>query len=625
MKRFSSFLTFLALAIALFCAGKPASGGTVWGSDSNTTYSTAAPTLGGLSWKTFNSNATNDPNDQSQLWMYQYVDGTGLNPGFTSNTQISSVLVDLMGRNQYGNGTNAKITYTNLGLYAVHYGAGQRFLESKTMDCYGMGDCFTHGANNLTYSGANIGGDEGIGWQSASFVSQLRRLQKSQITSVPAQTTCNTTTTQAVKGSGSVQSVAVTDITNCKVNDWIVVNQMTQTSHQNMEAVQITSIGVGTISGIFLGNYVPGVTVTPAIVLNVGSVGGYGQDRVIVNLSGPSYSVGTAAVNGRSANFLGVGTTWADNMVGGTTMNPGCIAFDADNYTSAPFSPGAGTLKSWWQIVGVNADTSLGIYSNDTAGASNYQGKATAQGAYIIRPCARVLNVRNQSQIILESNSFAWTANDNIEQAIAPYPDVPGTEEFVAGWTNGGIYRSIHDMRNTGARKFKTAIQISGNMPAGPDVDDAAFETGISVGSSNTAILAQGNKHGLAFYTYGHENDICWAGALCINPNNGDVAWQMSTHGNGGMMYIVPGVYPGYATLAFKGKISLGTNSWQTTFDAGVKVNNRTVNVPDIDGTMLIGTAINTAATPSSFSATRSIPINIGGVTYYIPASTTPW
>jgi hypothetical protein len=250
--------------------------------------------------------------------------------GFTDENCIQLTHTGSWGNFSYSSpGTQAKTTFLPLLITGNYQAAGQRFLLGEVLNCYGMGDCFAE-TRSIQFAGADIGGDEGQGFQSVSYLRQQPHLTLTTISGVPVRTTCNTTVTQTVTASQIAQAVSVGSLTGCNVNDWIVVQEEAPTNTPNHEAVQITNIGGGKISGVWHNNHASGATVTPALVLNVADNTGFGQSRVLVDLSGSSYSTGTvSSITGGA--FTGSGTSWSASMVGGASPNFGCISIGIQN------------------------------------------------------------------------------------------------------------------------------------------------------------------------------------------------------------------------------------------------------------------------------------------------------
>lgn len=449
------------------------------------------------------------------------------NTGFTNDACATNTLTSSNGQNVYGGGTDAKRSYINQMMTGTQYAAGQRFLWNNTQTCYGMGDCFL-GSQTLTFATAdNVAGDEGIGFQSTSRIQQQNHLTLASISSVPTPTTCNTTLTQSVTGSQTAQAVMVASTTNCVVNDWVVIGQTAPSANTSMEAVQITAVGGGTITGAFRNNHNSAATVTPAKVLVLDNGGSeIGQQRVLVNLSGTTYSTGTvSSISG--GGFTGSGTSWANNTVGGSALNIGCVQLTADNYSGSPFdgSGSTGTLKSWYQISSIFSATLLGIFTYSTAGDGAYYGKGP--GGYSIKPCAQVL-FTSGSTVVLETTSTTWTAGNSVELAIPPYPDINGFQFNLANWTPGGAgFRSMFSLRNTGARTIGSALKIDSAMPSGGGADTIGWGSAVALfGKFNYGIYME-NPQLAAIKMYSTN-----VSGLCTTDNCGKIDW--------GAQYLMP-------------------------------------------------------------------------------------
>jgi hypothetical protein len=433
----------------------------------------------------------NDANDRRAVDVTCTINDINANTGYSDQNCMQVTLNANAGQNLYNGGTNAKRTFLPLSVTGNYTAAGQKFLYGNTINCWGMGDCAIHGNDAVTYAGGPIAGDEGTGWGLASDLSQQSNLAISFVTSVPTQSTCNTTTTQAITGGYTAQTVTVASSTGCSVNDWVVVNTVLPSGNYgspNNEAVQLTAVGSGTITGIFKTNQSSGTTITPALVLNTNGTYQFGEQRKLVNLSEPSYSTGTvSAING--GQFTGTGTSWSNSMVGGNSLNVGCISLSADAYTAYPFGTGSNELNSWYEITGVINSTNLGISSMSVAGDISYHGQGpgpsgsgASASSYVIRPCVEVLTV-NGSQIIAETTSTTWAANDNIELAISPYPDVTGFQYYMGQWNPGGAHgqRGFEFIRNNGAREFGYGFSVENAMQTGSNADTNAFGNAFQV------------------------------------------------------------------------------------------------------------------------------------------------
>lgn len=461
------------------------------------------PAFPGLSLTLFNPTQGNDANDRRIARLNCTTDSATSNPNFSNQNCLEIVQTILNGQATNGGGTNAKTTFEGIGLSQIANGSGQRILLNMTQTAYGMSDSGLMSINT-TYSGAPVNGDECNGcFSTVSYSQQQTTLTQTSISSVPAQTTCNTTTTQAVTASKDAQLVTVASSTNCNIGNYVVIDQEVASGSPILEAVKITASAAGSISGIFRYNHLSGVTVKPATVLAVADTSKFGQDRVLVNLTASAYTTGTvASITG--GGFAGSGTTWTTGMVGGGATAIGCVALTNDDYTGAPFGAGAAALKSWYQITTVGSTTGLSIFTYSVAGDAAYRGNGVGAGAYTIRPCARVLTIESSAgsftgNVILENNSFIWTAADSVELAISPYPDVQGYQYQMKAWTPGGTYRSFMTVINSGARTFQNGIALINLMPTGGGADTTPWLIGYYVDKANTGFSVGESLTGNAY------------------------------------------------------------------------------------------------------------------------------
>lgn len=459
-----------------------------------------------------------------------------VNTGFSNCNGVAIGMDSEHADDFYGGSTDSKTTFLPFSILNWCTAAGQRFCRSERMYAFGMGDAFINYKVN-TYAAAPIQGDEGQGFGSVSGLYQQEYLVLPIISSIPTPATINTTTTQAIVKSKTAQSVAVASSAGISVGQWFVVEHHVPRSNPNMEAVKCTAVPDGThVSGIFRAHHDSGVTIKPAFLMTVNTTGSLGQDRVLINLDAASYSTGTVTeITG--GGYVGTGTTWANNMVGGNVLNIGAIALDADTYTGPPFDQAApsvlGPLKSWYEIDQVFGVTSLGIYKTSTAGAHDYIGKGvgTTQ-TYTIRPCVRILKVvdRDTSDglLVCTPTTSTWTVGDHLECIIPPYPDVTGYQYQLRGYTPGGLYRGMWMIRNAGARTFSFGLAFFDNLRIGGGADTVAFgttidmgscsqNTGIGIGNCQTAaiVLSTIDQSGGTFSN--NSGKISWAGGAYIN------------------------------------------------------------------------------------------------------------
>lgn len=426
-----------------------------------------------------------------------YDNSINTNPDFTDANGVEITQTATHGDYSYGGGSSIKTTFLPLSITATYQASGQRNLTGQSITCYGQGDC-SLGQGFVTYASApTAGGDEGQGFSLVSLLRQQPFVTRAQLNASTVRSSCNTTITQNVTRNVTAQDVTVADTTGCTVGDWVVIQQEAPSGSPNIEAVQLLAGPAGgSIKGVFRNNHSNGVTVTPATVVSTGGVntnGEFGQGRVLVNqTSGRDYTTGNiASISG--GGFVGAGTSWADDVVGGSATNIGCIELEGDKYASAPFN-GDFALKSWYQISSVTNATHLGIFTYSVAGDGAYRGKGIGStDIYAIRPCARVLVVDGNT-LVLEESSATWSSGDDVELIIPPFPDVSGHLEQYAAYTNGGTYRGAVNYRNTGARAFDSAISVDANMPVGSDVDEYGWNFGLAL---------NGVKFGVAITTTG--------------------------------------------------------------------------------------------------------------------------
>lgn len=470
-------------------------------------------------------------------------------PGFCDVLGASINFTHLHGDNNYVNNSPtsfalSKITPIALALSCNFIGAGEKFAFTRNVNGYGMGDTFFE-SDHMYYYGGPIAGDEGIGWAAVSVVNQAQNLATANVTSV-ARTTFNTTVTQNIVGSKDPQMVTVASTTGANVNDWIVVNQSVSTGSDLIEAVQIMAVGAGTITGIFRFTYPTGTTLTPALVLGVDNPNSFGQQRVIVNLSGASYSTGNVVSNTGGA-LNGSGTTWTNGMVGGNALNIGAIALVKDDYTGYPYNTTT-RLKSWYQIIAISSTTVLGIHTFSAAGASGYLGAGSFPTNYVIRPAARILRL-NGSQMICETSTHTWTVGNSVECVVCPFPDVSGFQHWIGGYTPGGTYRSYLGIGNNGARTFYNGISIGGgnNPPFGSGRTDGgdlyAWGTGVGIANAQYGVSILGSNSGDVGISINNcTTAIQFAGVNNINANAAFGSIEIGTTFRYGLSASVPGM-----------------------------------------------------------------------------------
>jgi hypothetical protein len=468
-----------------------------------------------------------------------------ISPGFNQANVLDLTLNATHGNYMYGNGTIAKTTFIGQQFSETFQAAGQRVLQTGTLNCYGVGDCSfaTWFLNVAQYPRA---GDEGVGYGLASRLVQVTPLQLVTVTGV-RRNTCNTTTTHAITGSVNPQTVTVNSGTGCTVGTWVVVNHEAATAFVNHEAVRITASTSNSITATFAANQNSGVTITPAVDVTWSGAGAFaGEGRVVVDITATPYTTGTvSSISG--GTFTGSGTGWSSSMLtGGTTIVPGCISLAADDYSSSPYGAGSNTLHDWYQITGVSDATHLGILSFSAAGAANYKGKGPGSGTYTVRPCAEILRVLSNGEAILDTNSFAWATNDQLDISLPPYPDTSGFYWQYGFYSSGGTLRSEVFFDNIGARQFGSGVRIGSDQ--GPiqqqlaGADTTAYGTGLLIDSAALGIWISGQTGifptvgsiqlpGGTFFGQGSNagSRIVWGGT---NSNDPSIGMGMGTNNN---------------------------------------------------------------------------------------------
>ncbi len=416
-------------------------------------------------------------------------DITGLNPNF-ANLEMLAVTSRIWHADvTYSSGgqTQAKTTQLPITINSEYNAGAQRFLLSRIGNFYGMGDAFVN-TTRIRYGGGPLPGDEGFGMSSVGGIFQPLVLTLDTVGSV-TRASGNTTVTQAIVANKDPQVVTVASTAGMVVGDWYQVGRVPPAASFNTEAIQVLAIGVGTITALFRVNQNISATLTPALVLGLSQYSEMGQLRVLVNLSGASYSTGT--ITGKSgAALLASGTAFTANMVGGDANNIGAISLDDDTYSGSPFnSTGVnGPLRAWYEISSVNL-TDLAIVSYTIAGDVSYRSSRwNPPSNYIIRPAVRILRNLGNGSLVCETTSTTWSVGHSVEQAICPYPDCIGDGQHYAAFTPGATMRSMFGLTNSGPVPFDVGLGVSGA------VGDQAYglNTGISLANANTGILFEG-------------------------------------------------------------------------------------------------------------------------------------
>lgn len=371
-------------------------------------------------------------------------------------------------------------------------GSGQRVGLGSYVYCPGVGDCGGISTVVSTQAYITASGDESNIGVSATvigpkvlttFTSTGLTVSSCAITALAADVTESSSSTD-------VKTVAVTGSTSGCAGAWLTVDYGVPGSDPLVEVLQVVSVGASTISALFRQPHSNGAPVAPAKILvgsssdlNPAAPRGYGQGQWIVDLTATPYSTGQAAVSGTAVTGSG-GASWSNSMVGGTATLVGCISFNANTVTAAPFS--VNNARMWYPIVSVGGATSLTILWS----YFDLDGVSTASaGSYVIRPCGRVgaLTVSYGSTsntitgLALEANPFTWTAGNTMEQSISPHIDMQ--HEYLCQavfYTPGGRGNAgdCFKATNPGLMTLGSAIRIQAS--AKDDSTHAGWKYGIT-------------------------------------------------------------------------------------------------------------------------------------------------
>jgi hypothetical protein len=559
----------------------------------------------GISHQVTDGNAMPGYSDLAHTISRVYTSGKKATPNFSNEYGRLSTFTALSGQNDDSNSATGKRTFMADAIRAYYPAAGQKFGHTVEVNSYGNGDAFAYGGTVNVSGRCTSAGDE----CAAIFRGEINQATSAPVATLAAsavRSACSTTTAQAItkivdsNAGATVQAVNVADATGCNVGDWVVIGQQANSPWvaRLEEAVQITAKTATSISGVFLLNHASGVTVTPAAVLTAGGAGGFGQGRYVVNIDATAPVVNTGSISSAGGDpgltYSGAGTNFSTSMVGGNAQNPGCIAAAADTYNNS--------LKSWFPIGVVSAANALTVMKS--AG-----GRVTAfnNSAYEVRPCARILNFELDmnanppaiTKVILETNSFAWTSGQRVENAVGydmnTYAMSLITRGFLPNATVGGL-----SLSNQGTVTAGSAFSISGAEGTNPNSED--YSSGINLNARmKTTGIGMPKK-----ITSGVAISLATAGA---NPNdNKRIQWSDYTSGSYGESAIftdpVTGNFSyqlgaeGASSYRFRwnraasvfdivGGLRFGPSTTnQVTFDPVAVTGSKTLIMPNVNGTL---------------------------------------
>jgi hypothetical protein len=507
-----------------------------------------------------------------------HYDSSTVDTLFGHQTGLQSKVTSYRGQNDPD--ATVKQSFFSAYFDGEHYAAGQRFAQSNYVRCHGMGDCFAFSNRLDIRGGLNAAGDEGMSYLT-SHMHHGDTLARATISAVRAPATVNTALTQSVARSAAAQAVTVASTAGVAVGDWVVIDRgITGVTDTKIEAVRVTAVGAGTITGVFRHAHSSGAPVTPATVLTLSTTANMGELRPLINLSATSYTTGTAQVlTSGSSTVTGSGTSWSNAMVGGDATLPGYLSFTLDDFVGTTPTGGNFTsdhLKSWYPITGVTSGTTLTVTRRDGVGTVNYSGNAVATpGGFTVRPCARILafdqssNASLSNTVVLETNSFTWTAGQTVENAHSVNNEWSGELLRMTPLMPGGTYRYGRSVLNLGAETIDVAfyagaqpglLTSKGKVPFSAGLGFGAVGTGITFGRVTTSVM------NIPVFNSTYNGDINWtpssarigydhtAGALYIN-GKGD------TTGAGALAWGAPLSGATIPTLTFKGNFVLDNNA----------------------------------------------------------------
>lgn len=515
------------------------------------------------------TNPTVSANDTSRylLNLTTTFDSTTVQPVFANQLILANQLTGINGQNQYNGGTNAKQSFFNN--YNLHqsYAAGQHFNNSNILNVFGMGDAFNDSRYINTSGGLSANGDEGTAFSTSNLAHTPDSIQFT-VTSVRTPATINTTTTQTITKSLTPQTVTVASSAGATTGDWVVLDHG---DINNIEAVRLTGVTAGHITGIFRANHGNGVTVKPATVIAVSNNDGIGQGRPIIQGNMTTlYSTGTATPTAGSQTVTGSGgASWSNSMVGGTSDSIGYIKFYDDDIDLTPYGNGGDTLSTYFPIVSVGSTTSLTISRLDVLGEAGYpsNGKAIGGSTYLIAPGALMLMFEDLTTLVLDNNPFTWTVGQAVESVHSANNQWAGNY-----WRFSPLMPGRYDAGdlyfNSGAYPIDSGITIDGTVTGygwakGVYVNNAAnaFYANDPTSAALVAVTTKNSVADLLWYkngstqvSIGQNNNFTSGNSLVFSVNNSYRANVNTAETQGGVLSLAYGTT---STLRWNGDTSL--------------------------------------------------------------------
>jgi hypothetical protein len=425
-----------------------------------------------------------DPNDQ----FFQRINMTGTgahnSPNFSNEGAFGISYTALNGWNY--DHPYQKLTHIPFSISALKRGASQFNGLSINLVGGGMADLLgQYTYVDMNGAGNYAGADEGAGvcsWQ----IHQGQSLARSTITKI-TQSNINGPIPFAITPALAPQ-VCMVPPGDLAVSGWANIGD---------ESVQATAVDAVSFTARFNRAHAAGDVVSGAVVVQIARfLSGFGQGRLLVNLTQPQYTTGTAMFDATSHGPLGVGTSWAG--LGGA------FSFRADD----AIAPDGETVCAWYPISKVSDDTHCTILRRDAVGiGTDYLGLGKVQGAYTIAPAAVIRAIDYGHSSLILAPGGTWTVNDTIEAAWSVNADVTALNLRYGMSLVGGRYRSGFNLYNDSKQQFDSALLINGT------------DNKIGIESSgDVGIVAKGGKTA-AIQLGGNYPNIVWQGQRGILQN----------------------------------------------------------------------------------------------------------
>ena len=331
----------------------------------------------------------------------------------------------LNGHNQTNDGDKKTISAEFLA-YAWIDGGGQALGNNLTFTKNGPGDAIP--AEYIVYcnSFANAWGDEGC--EAGHFdIFGPSQLYVTTVSAPSVVTAGSTTLTGPItKNQGGPTTFGVASTAGFSAGQWITICANPCTflgTDTNVDTVEITAVGAGTLTAWLMANHDGTDVVTPAPRVTLANMDPQrlGQWQVWVNHSAPTYSAGTATFSpdDKTVTLSGGSFATATTTVGGNANAPGCIRVPADDNTSSPWGAGAAALQHWYPIQSASGSTATLTFA--------WQGRTGSGISYVIARCDEVGALEPSMGTTSETiahvvmrNNLAWTSGDSVEQTVTP-------------------------------------------------------------------------------------------------------------------------------------------------------------------------------------------------------------